>query len=201
MRETGRYSGGLTREQFLFHEIRIAARLRLGGKSDAEVVAAVREDNLFQFPTERMTVNLTRVCLKRLDALGAASLTAALAGAPLEVAKQINLYAMMRYSLLVREFMVTVIGEKYRTQDFGFTKKDLYLFFAGLAQQDAAAASWSAQTVEKIKSVLSRSLIETGYIDSMRSGVLHPVFLYDELEQGIRENRDLSALPAFNRFL
>lgn len=201
MDENTAYSGGLTREQFLFHEIRIAARLRLEGRSDPEVIAAVTKDNLFQYPTERMTVNLTRVCLKRLDALGAASLTEAVAAAPRDVAKQVNLYAMMRYNRLVREFMTTVIGEKYRTQDFGFTKKDLYLFFTRLAEQDSAVASWSVQTIEKIKQVLSRSLIETGYIDSMKSGVLNPVFLFDELEQGILENRDMSALPAFNRFI
>ena len=50
----------------------------------------------------------------------------------LSIAKQINLYAMMRYNRLVREFMEGLIGEKYRQHDFSYTKKDnILLFFVG----------------------------------------------------------------------
>jgi hypothetical protein len=55
-----------------------------------------------------------------------------LANAPVEVAKQINLYAMMRYNRLVREFMRDLIGEKYRQQDFSYTRKDINVFFSRL---------------------------------------------------------------------
>ena len=47
------YSGALTREQFMFQEMRITARLKLEGLTDQDIIASVYEDNLFQYPTER----------------------------------------------------------------------------------------------------------------------------------------------------
>lgn len=194
------YNGGLTREQFLFYEIRIAAKLYLNNKTISESVEIVTHDNLFQYPTERMVSNITRVCYRRLDALGNRELVAEIANAPSEIAKQINLYAMMRYNRLVREFMTTVIGEKFRNQDFVFARRDLNTFFTRLQEQNDDVASWSDQTISKIKSVLVKSLVETDYLDSLRSETLNPVFLYEELENGIRANDDYEALPAFNCF-
>ena len=65
------------------------------------------------------------------------------------------------------------------------------------AQNDTVAA-WSEGTIRKIKSVLVRSLVETEYLDTVRSVTLNPVFLSEELEQGIRANGDLEVLPAFH---
>ena len=52
------YNGGLTREQFLFYEIRIMASLVSQGYTKAEAIEKIKEENLFQFPTERMTVSI-----------------------------------------------------------------------------------------------------------------------------------------------
>ena len=68
------YNGSLTREQFLFYEIRIASEFYLQGKTLKDATEAIREDNLFQYPTERTIANITRVCYRRLDALGVRSL-------------------------------------------------------------------------------------------------------------------------------
>ena len=122
------------------------------------------------------------------------------AAAPQEIARQINLYAMMCANRLVWEFMVDVIGGKFRACDLTLTKKDLHVFFDRLAAQDDTVAGWSAATVGKLKSVLVRALAETRYLDTVKSETLNPVFLCDELEQGIREKHDLAALPAFNCF-
>lgn len=200
MTQTQKYNGGLTREQFLFYEIRIAAGFYLDGKTAEEAIPLIKQDNLFQYPTERMISNLTRTCYRRLDALGSRTLILELASAPAEIAKQINLYAMMRYNRLVWEFMTTVIGEKFRNQDFAFSRRDLNIFFTRLQEQNDDVASWSEQTIGKIKSVLMKSLVEAGYLDSLRSETLNPVFLCEELEDGIRENEDYEALPAFNCF-
>lgn len=200
MKQLQKYNGGLTREQFLFYEIRIAVKFYLDGKTVAEASALIRQDNLFQYPTERLVSSMTRTCYRRLDALGNRMLVQELADAPIEIAKQINLYAMMRYNRLVWEFMTTVIGEKFRNQDFSFSRRDLNTFFTRLQEQNDSVASWSEQTINKIKSVLVKSLVETGYLDSFKSETLNPVFLWEELEDGIRENGDFEALSAFNCF-
>ena len=194
------YNGALTAEQFLFYEIRIVAKLYLDGKSIDEIIEYIQQDNLFQYPTEREVSRLTRACHKRLVALDNNKLVYELANAPVEVAKQINLYAMMRYNRLVREFMEGLIGEKYRQHDFSYTRKDINVFFSRLREQNDEIAAWSEQTIAKLKQVLTKCLIETEMLDSFRDHNLNPIFISAELEIGIRENNDLTALSAFNCF-
>lgn len=194
------YNGTLTAEQFLFYEMRIVSKQYLENKSIEEIIAYIKQDNLFQYPTERQVSRLTRACYKRLDALDSKKLVYELANAPVEVAKQINLYAMMRYNRLVREFMEGLIGEKYRQQDFSYTKKDINVFFSRLQEQNDDVAAWSEQTIMKLKQVLTKCLVETQMLDSVRDATLNSIFISSELETGIRENNDLTALAAFNCF-
>lgn len=195
-----KYNGGLTAEQFLFYEIRIVSKLYLEGKSVYEIIENIKSDNLFQYPTEREISRLARACYKRIIALGNDKLVFELANAPIDVAKQINLYAMMCYNRLVREFMIDIIGEKYRQQDFSYTKKDINVFFSRLREQNDDIAAWSEQTLRKLKQVLTKCLIETEMLDSYSASELNPIFISAELESGIRENNDLIALSAFNCF-
>ena len=130
---------------------------------------------------------------------GIASLSAAWC-VTVEVAKQINLYAMMRYNRLIRELMEGIVGEKYRQQDFSYTKKDINMFFSRLQEQNDDVAAWSDQSIMKLKQVLTKCLIETQMLDSVRDATLNSIFISSELETGIRENNDLTALAAFNCF-
>jgi hypothetical protein len=194
------YNGTLTAEQFLFYEMRIVSKQYLEGKTIEEIIEYIKRDNLFQYPTERMITRIARACHKRLVALDNEKLVYEVANAPVDVAKQINLYAMMRYNRLVREFMEGLIGEKYRQQDFSFTKKDINVFFSRLQEQNDDVAAWSDQTIAKLKQVLTKCLVETQILDSVKDTTLNPILISAELEAGIRENNDLSALPAFNCF-
>lgn len=195
-----KYNGGLTREQFLFFEIRIVASLVLQGLTRNEILEKIKEENLFQFPTERMISSIAAACFRRIDALESEALVYHLANAPAEVAKQINLYAMMKYNRIVWEFMTTVIAEKFRTQEFDFSKKDLNIFFFRLQEQNDTVASWSDATISKIKQVLTKSLVECDYLDSTRATELNMVSIVPELEDEIRANNDTAALAAFNCF-
>lgn len=194
------YNGGLTREQFLFYEIRIVASLMEDGLDREQILERITRDNLFQFPTERMIKSITTTCFKRIDALGSDTLVSMLAHAPAEDAKQVNLYAMMKYNLLVWDFMTTVIGEKYRTKEFEFSQKDLNVFFFRLQEQDDTVAGWSDATITKIKQVLKKTLVECGYLASTRAGLLEHVMIAPELEDELRAMGDTASLPAFNCF-
>ena len=194
------YNGGLTREQFLFFEIRVVANLLCQGHSREETIEKIKNENLFQFPTERMLTTITKACFRRIDALKSESLIENLAYSSVDVAKQINLYAMMRYNRIVWDFMLNVIGEKFRTQQLDFSSKDLNLFFFDLQEQNESIASWSDSTISKIKQVLKKTLVECGYLDNSKSERLNTVYLYPELESGIRENCDRVVFPAFYFF-
>ena len=105
---------------------------------------------------------------------------------------------MMKQNRLVWDFMITVIGEKYRLLDTSFSRMDLNSFFARLQEQNDSVAGWTEQTIQKIKSVLVRILVENDYLDSNRAVTLNPVLIVPLLEAKIREAGELAALPAFN---
>ena len=194
------YNGRLTEEQFLFYEIKIVARLMMKRISRKEIIDEIYTDNLFQFPTERKIKSITNSCFRRIDALDSDELIYHLANASSEIAKQINLYAIMCENSIVRDFMVDLIGEKYRIQQFDFSAKDLNVFFMELAEKVPAMNDWSESTVKKLKQVLVRFLVECEYLENTRSDILLPVYLYPGLETVIREKGDTTALAAFNCF-
>ena len=49
-------SGQITREQFLFYEMRTTARLMAEGLDDSQVIDQIMEDNLFQFCYSKQNV-------------------------------------------------------------------------------------------------------------------------------------------------
>ena len=194
------YNAAITREQFLFYEVRTTAKLLHEGCNHEEVVERIVSDNLFQYPTEKSVRKMALACLRRLDALEDNSLVEAIATQPSDVAKQICLYAMMKQYRLIWDFMITVIGEKYRLSDTTFGQIDLNSYFLRLQEQDDWVATWSDSTVTKSKQVIAKMLVENEYIDSIRAAKLNPVWLHPVLENAIRENGDEIALPAFNCF-
>jgi hypothetical protein len=193
-------SGSLTREQFLFYEMRTTAKLKVEGLSNTRIVERIAQENLFQYPTEKSVKNIANACLARLDAMNNESLIRAIASQPSETAKQICLYAIMKHRRLVWDFMLTVIGEKYRIKDSSFGRMDLNVFFLRLQEQDNNVASWSDATLQKLKQVLTRILVENEYLDNTKADHLNPVWLNPILENAIRSNGDELVLPAFNCF-
>ena len=195
-----RKDGSLSREHFSLREFRLVAKLRFEGAADEEIVERAVSENLFQYPTLSNAARMARTMLLRLASLNDEGLVGLAARGPKEHAAVINLYAMMRYNRIVWDFMVGVIGEKFRSQDFEFSRKDLNVFFSHLQEQNDDIAGWSESTVNKIKQVLTKILVEVEILDIFKSTRLNPLFLCEELEEGIRRNNDLEALAAFNCF-
>lgn len=200
LRDASPYNAAMTREQFLFYEMRTTAKLLVDGLSRNEVVEQIIADNLFQYPTEKSVRKMALACVRRLDAMNDESLVQAIAKQPSDISKQICLYAMMKQYHLVWDFMVTVVGEKYRLRDITFGKMDLNVFFMRLQEQDDWVATWSDSTITKLRQVLTKMLVENEYLDSNKAEQLNPVWLNPVLENAIRSNNDEQALPAFNCF-
>lgn len=191
-------SGQLTREQFLFYEMRTTAKLMVEGLDDGEVTKRIVEDNLFQYPTEKSLASISKACIARLYALDDRDLMTAITTQPMNTAKQICLYAMMKRYRLVWDFMLTVVGDKYRKLDSSFSKMDLNVFFMRLQEQDDWVATWSNSTITKVRQVLMKMLIENKYLDSTDADHLNPVLISPLLENAIREDGQEIVLPAFN---
>ena len=194
------YKASLTREQFLFYEMRTTAKLMCEGLPEEKIIEQIMNENLFQYPTERSIKGIAKACINRLKLLNEDTLVEAVATQPTDVSKQICLYALMKYNGLVWDFMITVIGEKYRLRDSSFGKIDLNVFFMRLQEQNDAASTWSDSTIAKLKQVLTKILVDNEYIENIKADRLNPVWLNPILENAIRSNGDLQALSAFNCF-
>ncbi|MBO4318186.1 MAG: DUF1819 family protein [Mailhella sp.] len=198
LRKASPYDAAFTREQFLFHEVRITAKLVCEGLGSDEIVERIVKENLFQYPTEKSVKKMASACLRRLKVLDDSTLVEALATRPGSAAKQICLYAMMRQYRLVWDFMLTVIGAKYRSLDTSFGKMDLNGFFMRLQEQDDWVAAWTEPTITKLKQVLKKILVENEYLDNPGADHLNPVLIDPILENAIRASGQDLALPAFN---
>lgn len=198
LRDASPYNAAITREQFLFYEVRTTAKLVCEGLNNDEIVDRIVKENLFQYPTEKSVRKMALACLRRLDALEDNSLVEAIADQPSDVSRQICLYAMMRQYRLVQDFMLTVIGEKYRKLDSSFGKIDLNVFFQRLQEQDDWVATWSESTITKLKQVLQKLLVDNEYLDSADATRLNPVLISPLLENAIRADGQEYLLPTFN---
>lgn len=194
------YNGSLTREQFLFYEIKTVGSLLNEGLTREEIGKKIQEENFFQYPTEKNVNSIVSACFKRIDALDSDELVSILINGSVCETKQINLYAMMKYNKVVDDFMKQVIGEKYRTKDLHFSSKDLNLFFFSLQEQNSSVASWSELTIKKIKAVLKKCLVECGYLVNSKSEQLEEITICDSLLEHLEKNNDNATLSAFNYF-
>ena len=201
LRDASPYNAAITREQFLFYEMRTTAKLVCEGLNNDEIVDRIMKENLFQYPTEKSVKKMASACLRRLDAMEDDSLVQAMGSQPSDVSKQICLYAMMKQYRLVWDFMITVVGSKYRNLDTSFSKVDLNTFILRLQEQDDWVATWSESTVIKVKQVLAKILVENEYLDNLTTNHLNPVLISSVLENAIRSNGDDIVLPAFNCFV
>ena len=196
-------SGSLTREQFLFHETRIVGELYLYGLTDEEIISKVFVENLFRYPTEKMLSNIARACLKRVHSLENLDnpddkrLIDALVYGSSSVAKQICLYAMMKQNRLINDFMLKVIGNKFAGRDYSFSKLVVSSFLIDLQEQDQWVASWSTSTINKIRQVIVKTLVDNEYLDDNNSRQLNTITITPILEDVLRE-KHRSALVAFN---
>ena len=69
LRDASPYNAAITREQFLFYEMRTTAKLVCEGLSNGEVVDRIVSENLFQYPTEKSVRKMALACLRRLEGL------------------------------------------------------------------------------------------------------------------------------------
>jgi hypothetical protein len=193
-------SAQITRNPFLFYEMRTTATLIQEGLDDKEIINRIVTENLFQYPTEKSIRQMAKACVERLKGMGDEALIEAVASQSSDTAKQICLYAMMKQYRLVWDFMITVIGEKYRLQDFSFGQMDVNVFFMRMQEQDDYVAGWSENTMKKLRQILIRILKENDYLDTIKSDHINPVWLNPILENAIKNNNDDRALTAFNCF-
>ncbi|WP_212668348.1 DUF1819 family protein [Fibrobacter sp. UWH3] len=191
----------MTREPFLFYEMRTVSRLLETGMDRSSIVETIAKQNLFQYPTERSSQRMAKACLARIGFLPDAALVPIIASGLVDEAKQACLYALMRQYRLVLDFMVTVVGEKFRTMDLSWGPSEAHNFLTRLREQNESVAEWSESTTREVRRVLVRTLMETGYLSGLKASSIEPVTIYPSVENVIRAAGDMTYLSAFNCFV
>lgn len=176
------YGANLTGASFLFLELKQVIRLIEDGLSEKEIKEKILLDNIFQYEKTSSLKRMIPSLLKRASILDK-DMQRMILEEPVDIGKTINLYAIMKTDLLFFEFMNEVIKEKLQTNDYMFEKKDINTYFTYKAEQDEKVAGFSEQTVNKLKQVFIRILLEVGILKDKRSGELNRLFLDDRIKE------------------
>ena len=179
-------------------EMRVACQLREEGLDDEAIIERIKDENLIQYPTERMVGNIARVCVKRMNAVESERIVHIIATGLPEAAAQANLYAMMCAYPLVRDFMVNEVGRRYREYDLALGQMEMNAYMTRLEAAYDNIAEVSDGTIGKIKQVLRKGLIECGMLENARSDRLEPIFMDFDVRDAIADKGDMEALAAFN---
>ena len=184
------YRAQLTREPFLWREMCVTARLLMGGLSLEKICEWVFRENLFQYPTEKSLRRMARACVLRLQRLEDAE-------APAVVSQQLCLYALLKDSRLLQDFMLQVIAVKYRQHDLRCSRADVRAFFLQLQAQNEQVAAWSDSTIQKISGVIMSILIQLGYLANRNSEELQLVYLQPQVRDIMEQHGDQAWLAMF----
>lgn len=165
------YSGKLTGESFLLYELKIVAKLKKEGYTDKEIRKMVLEENLFQYKfTSSISRRLTPL-MQRINLLDE-ELIDRLIEDPLGDGIVINLYSIMKNDRLFFEFMNEVMKEKLKSNNEVLEKKDINIFIETKIEQNEDIASWSDSTVNKIKQVIKKILMEAKVVEDNKTGMV-----------------------------
>lgn len=182
-----KYSANLTGAWFLLYELKQVVRLIKEGLTEKEIKEKVLEENLFQH--KRLT-SATRALptVYRRAALLNEELKDILLEDSLSDGKLINLYAIIEEDLLFKEFMLEVIKEKYNSNNLFIERKDINSFFAEKAEQNIGFSKYTEATVNKLRQVYLRILIEAEILKDRKTGEINRVLLDPYLKEVLEKN-------------
>lgn len=176
------YSAKLTGESFLLQELKIVAQLKKEGYSDKEIRKTVLEENLFQYKFKSSISRRLTPLMQRINLLDE-YLIDRLIDNPLGDGVVINLYSIMKNDRLFFEFMNEVMADKLKSNNEVLEKRDLNIFFDTKIEQNSDVAEWSEKTIQKIKQVIRKILLEAKIIEDIKSCRIHKVIMSKELKE------------------
>ncbi len=172
-------------------EARLVARLKLRGVQDQHMVEVIRNGNLIQMNSRSQAGRVVSSIVRRLRVLDP-HLLEILAHGPLESARIVNIYAIMKTDRLFREFMVEVYLPEARLAEGVITPSDVRRFMDAKAEQSDTVASWSAYLMKRLGSILLQTITEAGLTTGVRERQIRRVILDRDLTNHLIELGDAS---------
>lgn len=189
------YSVTITGASFLFYELKQVVGLKVRGLNDSEIREKVNTDNLFQYQVKSSIKRSLPSVLRRAKVFDE-TLCKMMLEQSLESGKIINLYAIMKTDKLFFEFMNEVIREKLENGDYTLEKKDINLYIASKAEQNARVAAWTEQTLGRLKQVYVKVLHDVGLLKDKKTGELSRLMMDEQLKQHLIQIGDIAYVRA-----
>lgn len=191
-----KYSANLTGAWFLFFEIKQVAKMINQGLNEKEIKSKVITDNVFQHKKESSVIRALPTVYRRAALLGD-DLRKALIEEPPYSGKIINLFAIMKEDLLFEEFLIELIGHKYSTNTMFIEPKDINSFFTQKSEQNLGFSKYSTTTINKLRQVYLRILLEADILKDQKSGELNKMQFDPYIEELFKENHGQAFLNIF----
>lgn len=159
------YSAGLTSKLFWLQESRKTAGYILKGYSKEDIRDIAWKENVYQVKAEYRAYEVLNGTYRRVSALPEAVLRVFVCS-DAEIAKVLNLIAILMDSRLFFEFLHEVYDEKIRLGEKEITDRDLNVFFSDKAIQSDVVAGWTDTAVRKLKQCFTRMMFEAGLLEN-----------------------------------
>lgn len=189
------YSVTITGASFLFYELKQVVALKMQGLQEPEIKEKINKENLFQYKVKSSIKRSLPSVLRRASVLDETLCNMVLEQS-LESGKIINLYAIMKTDRLFFEFMNEVIKEKFESDNYLLEKKDLNLYIASKAEQNAGVAAWTEQTITRLKQVYVKVLHDAGLLKDKKTGELTRLLMDEQLKQHLTNIGDVAYVRA-----
>lgn len=158
------YSAGLTSKLFWLQESRITSKYILEGYSKADIRKIAWEENIYQVKAEYRAYEVLNGTYRRVSLLPKEVLQV-FVDCDIEMAKILNLIAILQDSRLFFEFLHEVYCEKIRLGEKEISDRDLNVFFSDKALQSEVVAGWTDVAVKKLKQCITRMMFEAGLLE------------------------------------
>ncbi|MCP4692145.1 MAG: DUF1819 family protein [Desulfobacterales bacterium] len=184
-----RYNGEIVAGSLLIWETRKIARLLLDRPDPAAWRRAIVIDNILRKRGPVTAKRQARLIRNRLDLMQPA-LWKLIAEGGAELAAQATLAAAIKHSRLIGDFMDTVIRDRRRTFIYKISVQDWKDFLDACAQLDPGVNRWTDATRTKLRQIVFKILVESGYIENVKSLRIIPVSLYPEIREHLLQNSE-----------
>jgi hypothetical protein len=171
-----RYKAELTAGALKVPESRVVADLLLRGVDDSGWRVAMFSENVFQARSPQTAKRLRTLLRHRLETMDA-DLWQMIRDASVTVATHACLAVSIKHSMLLGDFLDTVVREQYRLFRDSLTKKLWDDYIEDCRGRDPEMPRWSDSTVARLRSSVFQILAQAGYIHDTRSMRLQAVHI------------------------
>ena len=176
------YNAAITSQLFWVQETRTVARLIKEGASDEEILRQSVEENIFGAPSLDRQKKIASTVCRRLHSLPE-ELVNLMATGDIDVARLINLLAIMKTNDLFGDFMTEVFKQIKILGIKQISSNDVKKYLDEKRQAYEDVQNISEASYKKIQSTFIKLLVEAGLVESSKTGIIVQPYIDYQLKE------------------